>query len=79
MKSELEQQLRDLWKSVRSKHAPYPQLAEDIEEFLNAAEWDIALEHILDWAAAEKKLPQAEARAAQLRAEMKRLSGEKPD
>lgn len=72
MKTRIEKQLRSLWKTVRSKNAPYPHAAEDIEEFLNAGEWGLALEQILDWAAAEKKLVEAEKLAAEIRAEMKK-------
>lgn len=73
MKSRIEKQLRNLWKKVRSKNTPYPHAAEDIEEFLKAGEWELALEQILDWAAAEKKLSEAEELAAEIRAEMKKL------
>ncbi len=72
MKSKIEKQLRSLWKKVRSKNAPYPHAAQDIEEFLKAGEWGLALEQILDWAAVEKKLDEAEELAAEIRAEMKK-------
>ncbi|MDX1922532.1 MAG: hypothetical protein SFW65_05345 [Alphaproteobacteria bacterium] len=69
----IEKQLRSLWKSIRSKNTPYPDAVDDIEEFLAAEEWGLALEHILDWAAAEKKLAQAEKSAIEIRAEMKKI------
>ncbi len=73
----IEERLRDLWKSVRSKKTPYPDAVDDIEEFLAAEEWGLALEHILDWAATEKKLAHAEKMAAEIRAEMKKLPAKK--
>ncbi len=77
MQYKIEKQLRDLWKKIRNKDAPLPNVANDIEEFLSAGEWELALEHILDWAAAENKLPQAETQAKQIKAEMVRLSVKK--
>jgi hypothetical protein len=74
MKNTLEKQLRALWKKVKSKDAPHPHMADDIEEFLDVGEWEIAFENILDWAAATKKLTAIKADAAAIRAEMKALS-----
>lgn len=66
-------ELRKLWKKVRGKHAPHPKMAEDIEELLNAEEWGLALEHILDWAAHEKKLQLIEIEAKGLKEAMRVL------
>ena len=55
----IETELRALWKDVHTEQEPQrhmpPHTSEDIEEFLDAGEWGLALEHICDWAAATKK------------------------
>jgi hypothetical protein len=66
-KINFEKELRGLWKKIRTKNAPHPNMAEDIEEFLDQQEWGLALEHILDWAAAEKKSKLIDARAKELK------------
>jgi len=43
MRHDIEKELRDLWKTIRSKKEPFPNLADDIEEFLSAGEWELAL------------------------------------
>lgn len=76
-KHNIEKELRDLWKSIRGEEEPYPNLTADIEEFLDVGEWELALEHILDWAKAEMKHTGAQAKAKHIRALMKQLPGKK--
>ena len=79
MKLKIEKKLRELFKIVRTSDAPYPHLAEDIEEFLDAGEWQLALEHIVDWAEADKKLPQLKPKISEIKQEMKQLLSKKAD
>ena len=77
MKHSIEKELRDLWKSIRGEVEPYPNLTADIEEFLDVGEWELALEHILDWAKAEMKHTTAQPKAKRIRTLMKQLSAKK--
>lgn len=74
IKPKMEKDLRKLWKMVRDKKSPYPHMAEDIEEFLKSGEWNLAFEHILDWAAAEKKLDKVNQQVELIRMQMIKLS-----
>lgn len=74
MKTKIEKQLRELLKQVRSKDEPFPNITADIEEYLQAEEWELALGLILDWAEATHKLTIAKKEAALIRSEMKRLA-----
>ncbi|MBY0429127.1 MAG: MafI family immunity protein [Alphaproteobacteria bacterium] len=77
MKKKIEKELRDLWKSIRGEVEPYPNLTADIEEFLDVGEWELALEHILDWSKAEMKHTQAQTKAKHIRAMMKQSPAKK--
>lgn len=79
MKLKIEKKLRELWKAVRSSDAPYPHMAEDIEEFLDAGEWQLAFEHIVDWAEADKKLSLLKPQIKDIKQEMKQLPSKKAD
>lgn len=74
MKMDIEKQLRALWKSIKTYDAPFPNMAEDIEEFLNAHEWELALDQMLDWAQATGQHAMAQKEAVKIRKEMKRLA-----
>lgn len=50
MYNKVEKELHALWKNVKTKHEPHPHMHEDIDEFLNAGEWGLALEQIIDYA-----------------------------
>lgn len=66
-----DKELRKIWKKIRGKNAPHPHMAGDIEELLRAQEWGVALEHILDWAAFERKTHLIETHVRDIREAMK--------
>ncbi len=79
--SVMEKQLRELWYAVKSAavknvDASCPQREEDIEEFLDSGEWELALEHIVEWAQANRMSYPIEPQVTRLRAVMKGLSSE---
>ncbi|NDE91168.1 MAG: hypothetical protein EB059_08565 [Alphaproteobacteria bacterium] len=44
----VKQEIHNLWNSIQQAYAPDAQMINDIDEFLGAHEWQLALEHMED-------------------------------